>query len=57
MVANELKTLDREAIARRIRGGAFRNTVFGDVSFAPNGQMLSRAYLFKVQDGRIAVQP
>jgi branched-chain amino acid transport system substrate-binding protein len=54
--ANELKTLEREAIARRIRGGAFKGTVFGDVSFAPSGQMLTRAHLFKVQDGRIAVQ-
>jgi branched-chain amino acid transport system substrate-binding protein len=54
--ANELKTLDREAIARRIRGGSFSGTVFGDVVFAPTGQMRSRAHLFKVQDGRIAVQ-
>jgi branched-chain amino acid transport system substrate-binding protein len=56
MAANELKTLDREAIARRIRGGSFRNTVFGDVSFAPNGQLQSRTHLFKVQDGKIVVQ-
>lgn len=54
--ANELKTLDREAIAKRIRGGSFSGTVFGDVVFAPTGQMRSRAHLFKVQDGRIAVQ-
>jgi len=55
--ANEVKSLDREAIARRIRGGAFKGTLFGDVSFAPTGQMLTRAHLFKVQDGHIAVQP
>jgi branched-chain amino acid transport system substrate-binding protein len=55
--ANELKTLDREAIARRIRGGSFKDTVFGDVTFAPTGQLMSRAYLFKVQGGRIVVQP
>jgi len=54
--ANELKTLNREPIARRIRGGAFKGTVFGDVSFAPTGQLQSKTYLFKVQDGRIAVQ-
>lgn len=53
---NELKTLDREAIARRIRGGSFKGTVFGDVTFAPTGQMQSRTYLFRVQDGRIVVQ-
>lgn len=56
MTANELKTLDREAIARRIRGGAFKDTVFGDVNFAANGQMQSRTHAFKVQDGRIVVQ-
>lgn len=56
MAANELKTLDREAIAKRMRGGSFKNTVFGDVSFAPNGQLQSRTHLFKVQDGKIVVQ-
>ncbi len=56
MAANELKTLDREAIAKRMRGGSFKNTVFGDVTFAPNGQLQSRTHLFKVQDGKIAVQ-
>lgn len=56
MAANELKTLDREAIARRIRGGSFRNTVFGDVGFASSGQLQSRTHLFKVQDGKIVVQ-
>ena len=56
MAANELKTLDREALAKRIRGGAFKETVFGDVSFAANGQMQSRTHAFKVQDGRIVVQ-
>jgi branched-chain amino acid transport system substrate-binding protein len=30
--------------------------VFGDVSFAPNGQMQSRTHAFKVHDGRIVVQ-
>ncbi len=56
MAANELKTLDREAIAKRIRGGSFRNTIFGDVSFAATGQLQSRTHLFKVQDGKIVVQ-
>jgi len=56
MAANELKTLDREAIAKRIRGGSFRNTIFGDVTFAPNGQLMSLTHLFKVQDGKIIVQ-
>jgi branched-chain amino acid transport system substrate-binding protein len=57
MAANELKTLDREAIAKRIRGGSFKGTVMGDVTFEPNGQLKSRHYLFTVVDGKIAVQP
>ena len=57
MAANEVKSLDREAIARRIRGGSFKGTLMGDVSFQPNGQLLSRHYLFTVQDRRIVVQP
>jgi ABC-type branched-subunit amino acid transport system substrate-binding protein len=38
MAANELKTLDREAIAKRITGGSFKGTIMGDVTFEPNGQ-------------------
>ena len=56
MAANELKTLDREAIAKRIRGGSFKGTVMGDVTFEPNGQLGSKHYLFTVQAGKIAVQ-
>jgi len=56
MAANELKTLDREALAKRIRGGSFQDTVFGDVTFAPSGQLQSRTHTFKVSDGRIVVQ-
>lgn len=57
MAANELKTLDREAVAKRIRGGSFKGTVMGDVAFEPNGQMKSRHYIFTVDGGKIAVQP
>jgi len=56
MAANDLKTLDREAIAKRIRGGSFKNTIMGDVSFEPNGQLGSKHYLFTVQGGKIVVQ-
>ena len=56
MAANELKTLDRELIAKRIRGGSFKNTIMGDVTFEPNGQLGSKHYLFTVQGGKIAVQ-
>ncbi len=57
MAANELKTLDREAIAKRIRGGSFKGTVMGDIKFEANGQLGSRHYLFTVQNGKIVVQP
>jgi branched-chain amino acid transport system substrate-binding protein len=56
MAANELKTLDREAIAKRIRGGSFKDTIMGDVTFEPNGQLGSKHYLFTVQNGKIVVQ-
>ncbi len=56
MAANELKTLDREAIARRIRGGSFKGTVMGDLTFEPNGQLLSHHYLFRVDGRKIVVQ-
>ncbi|WP_083440459.1 ABC transporter substrate-binding protein [Aquincola tertiaricarbonis] len=56
MAASELKTLEREPVARRIRGGSFQGTVFGDVSFAPDGQLQSRTHVFQVRDGRIVVQ-
>jgi branched-chain amino acid transport system substrate-binding protein len=56
MAANELKTLDREAIAKRIRGGSFRGTLLGDVSFAPNGQLANRHYVFGVQGQKMIVE-
>jgi len=56
MAVNELKTLDREAVAKRIRGGQFKGTVMGDVVFEPNGQLRSNHLLFNVQGGKIAMQ-
>jgi len=56
MAANELKTLDREAIAKRIRGGSFRGTLLGDVSFAANGQLANRHYVFGVQGQKMIVE-
>jgi len=56
MAANDLKTLEREAIAKRIRGGSFRTTVMGDVTFEPNGQLRSQHYIYTVENGKIAVQ-
>jgi branched-chain amino acid transport system substrate-binding protein len=56
MAANELKTLEREAIAKRIRGGTFKNTILGDMVFAPNGQLASRHYVFTIQNQKMAVE-
>ena len=56
MAANELKTLDREAIAKRIRGGTFRNTILGDMSFAPNGQLATKHYMFTIQGQKMVVE-
>ena len=56
MAANELKTLDRETIAKRIRGGAFRGTILGDINFAPNGQLANRHYVFTVQGQKMVVE-
>ena len=56
MAANELKTLDREKIANRIRGGTFRNTILGEMKFAPNGQLASRHYVFNVKDQKMVVE-
>ena len=57
MAANELKTLDREALGKRIRGGTFKDTVFGDVQFEDNGQLRNKHYLFTVKDGKIVALP
>jgi branched-chain amino acid transport system substrate-binding protein len=56
MAANDLKSLDREAIAKRIRGGSFRGTLLGDITFAANGQLANRHYVFSVQNQKMAVE-
>lgn len=50
--ANELKTLDRQKLAQRIRGGSFEDTIFGDVAFEPNGQMRHVLHVFKIENGK-----
>jgi branched-chain amino acid transport system substrate-binding protein len=54
--ANELKTLDREAIAKRIRGGTFKDTILGEMNFAPNGQLATRHYIFTIKDRKMMVE-
>ncbi|MDP8919500.1 MAG: ABC transporter substrate-binding protein [Pseudomonadota bacterium] len=57
MAANEVKSLDKEPIAKRIRGGSFKGTIFGDVTFAPNGQLESNHKLFTIENQKIVVRP
>jgi branched-chain amino acid transport system substrate-binding protein len=57
MAANEVKSLDKEPIAKRIRGGSFKGTIFGDVTFAPNGQLESNHKLFTIESQKIVVRP
>ncbi|MDA8250968.1 MAG: ABC transporter substrate-binding protein [Rhodospirillales bacterium] len=53
--ANDSKSLERETVARAIRGHTIAGTIFGDAAFLPNGQMLSHYALFTVQQGKIVV--
>jgi branched-chain amino acid transport system substrate-binding protein len=57
MAVNEVRTLEREAAARRIRGGSFPGTILGTATFAPDGQLQSNHALFTVQDQKIVVRP
>jgi len=43
-------------VAKRIRGGAFPGTIFGDATFEANGQMGSKHALFTVQDQKLVVR-
>ena len=56
MAAKEVNSLEREAVARRIRDGAFRDTIMGEAAFGPDGQLRSRHALFTVQDQKIVVR-
>lgn len=53
--ATELGTFDRERIAKRIRGGSFKNTLLGDISFEQNGQLRTEQFVFIVRDGKYAL--
>jgi branched-chain amino acid transport system substrate-binding protein len=55
MAVNEVKSLDRELVAKRIRGGTFKDTILGEVTFEPNGQLKSKHYLFTVKDQKLVV--
>jgi branched-chain amino acid transport system substrate-binding protein len=55
--ANGEKSLDKETVAKRIRGGNFNSTIFGDAKFEPSGQLQSKHYLFTVESQKIVVKP
>jgi len=56
MAVKATGSLEREAVARRIRGGSFPGTIMGDATFSPDGQMQSKYTLFTVRDQKIVVQ-
>jgi branched-chain amino acid transport system substrate-binding protein len=55
MAVNEVKSLDKEPVAKRIRSGTFKDTIFGEMVFEPNGQLKSKHYLFIVKDQKLVV--
>ena len=56
MAVEEVGSFEKEAVANRIRGGAFEGTLLGDITFQPNGQLDSNHYLFTVQDQKMVVE-
>jgi branched-chain amino acid transport system substrate-binding protein len=56
MAANEVRSLDKEPVAKRIRGGTFKNTILGDMAFGANGQLGSKHYVFSVQNQKMVVE-
>ncbi|MBN8874584.1 MAG: ABC transporter substrate-binding protein [Rhodospirillales bacterium] len=57
IAANQVKSLEKEKVAEAIRGHTIPGTIFGDASFAANGQMQARYFPMVVRDGKIVVQP
>lgn len=56
MAVEDVKSFEKEAVANRIRGGAFQGTLLGDINFQPNGQLDSHHYLFEVKDQKMVVE-
>lgn len=53
--ANETKSLAKDVIAKRIRGNSIKDTLLGDITFAPNGQLLAKFYDFSVRDAKVFI--
>jgi branched-chain amino acid transport system substrate-binding protein len=56
IAANQVKSLDKEKVANAIRGHTLAGTIFGDATFAANGQLQARFFPIVVQDGKIVVK-
>lgn len=56
IAANQVKSLDKDKVAEAIRGHTLPGTIFGDASFAANGQMQARYFPVSVQNGKLVVQ-
>lgn len=48
----ETKSLDKKTVAAAIRGKTIKGTLFGDATFAENGQLQPRYVVFKVIEGK-----
>jgi branched-chain amino acid transport system substrate-binding protein len=56
IAANQVKSLDKAKVAAAIRGQTLPGTIFGDATFAANGQLQARFFPILVKDGKIVVQ-
>jgi branched-chain amino acid transport system substrate-binding protein len=56
IAANQVKSLDKEKVANAIRGHTLAGTIFGDATFAADGQLQARFFPIVVQDGKIVVK-
>lgn len=54
--ANTVKSLDRKTIADAIRGHAVPDTIFGEATFAANGQMQASYAVFTVKAGKMVIE-
>jgi branched-chain amino acid transport system substrate-binding protein len=55
--ANETKSLSKDVIAKRIRGGVIKDTIIGDAQFSANGQLQAKFYDYTVTNGKVTIIP
>lgn len=56
-VVNEVKTFDKEKVAKRIRGNVVKDTIVGDAKFAENGQLMPNFRNFVVENAKVKLLP